>query len=286
MEKVDTALRERGLAISARPLNAVIELAQTFKLPLPFAPLPPGTGLPAADHWPTSERIFQWYDQRYGTKLKVDATLGKAVINLDGDLWTVVAPLLIGRGMFVAMHPSVSLAPGVYNIVQFVEGMTDVYASKLSRDAMAELHDRFNIAFFALSILRDSGSNELIRHARSDLRAAVMHLTDDRPEYGASKWSSLQVAEKVIKAVISMSGGRYDRRGHDLSALEQELQAVNAAVSIARFIPELQCAAKVRYGELPCSRDEALASHYSSLMLINELFRGRAPLTTGLKVSR
>jgi hypothetical protein len=58
MEKVDRTLRERGLPISARPLNAVIEVAQAFNLPLPLAPIPPGSGLPAAEHWGTAERIW------------------------------------------------------------------------------------------------------------------------------------------------------------------------------------------------------------------------------------
>jgi hypothetical protein len=185
--------------------------------------------------------------------------------------------------MFVAMYPSVSLSPGAYNVIRLVEGMTDTHASRLSQDAMAELHDRFNIAFFAVSILHGSRDHELVRHARTDLRAAVMHLTDDLPEYGASKWSSLQVAEKVIKAVISLSGGSYDRRGHDLSMLERELRTVLPNANVAEFIPQMQCTAKVRYGEQPCSRDEALASHYASLQLINELYRAGAPLKTRLR---
>lgn len=286
MEKVDRRLRERGLPISARPINAVVELAQAFNLPLPLGPIPLGSGLPAAEHWGTSERIYQWYDQQYGAKLKVDVTLGRAVINLDGDLWTAILPLLIGRGMFVAMYPGVSLSPGVYNVIRFVEGMTDVHASKLSQDAMAELHDRFNIAFFALSILHSSRDYELIRHARTDLRAAVMHLADDLPEYGASKWSSLQVAEKVLKAVISLSGRSYEKRGHNLTTLEQELRTVHPNANIAEFIPILQTTAKVRYGEQSCSRDEALAAHYASLQLINELYRAGAPLSTGLSIAR
>lgn len=271
LEQIDTELKDAGHAIHSRPMGAWMKVARRFDLPLPLGR--PNDMWPKhlSDHWPVTEYIFDWYEHRYGDKLKIDSTLGTIVIELDGDLWSVVVPLLLGKGMFVAMRPGISLGRGAYNILDLVQTMTPAHAETLSANAFSNLQWRFAVGFEALAIMEGTRTNELMRAARKDVQAAVANLTDTRPEFGTSKWASLQVAEKAIKAAIEMSGERFSPV-HLLATINAELVAINPAADVSQYIPQIQCTPSIRYGKEPCAREEALAAHYASLQVVCHLY--------------
>lgn len=282
MGQIDQRLRDEGLEIAKRPLHALRLLSQQFNIPLPLAEPPPQVQDAYALHWPVSKRAYDWYDQRYGDKLKIDFTLGKIAVELDGDLWSVRIPRLVGSGMFVVLRPRTSPHKGLYNILDLVEAMTDAHRASLSADALDNLHDLFHTGFQALSILHASRSrHRLLAIALEDTKAAVLHLMGPIPEYGSSRWASLQVTEKTIKAVIALLGGRFSET-HKLETLGHELQSVLPHANIAALFPHIQCSARVRYGQEASTQGQALAAHLASLNVINGIYQAGAPLVAGV----
>lgn len=282
LTRTDQRLRSTGCPIPARPMRAILEMAREYRLPLPLAPIPEYAEHPSSSYWAISKQVFDWFEDRYQDKLKVDVTLGTTVVDLDGDLWTVRLPLLLGTGTFVVVQLGVELPTGMYNILHLVEGLTETHARSLSQNALADLHDAFQFAFFALAALEGSKGNRLLDAARADIAATVLHLTSPRPQYGAARWASLQVAEKTMKAAIELAGHTFSRT-HDLKTLEARLQRCGIRADIGALLPQLQCAAKVRYGEERSSGAQALAAHRASINVIVELYRAGAAFRSILR---
>lgn len=282
MEQIDRRLRSEGLDIAKRPLHALRLLASQFHIPLPLAEPPPQMEASHALYWPVSKRAYDWYDRRYGDRLKMDFTLGKIVVRLDGDIWSVIVPRLVGSGMFVALRPRTRPHKGLYNILDMVEGMTDEHRTSLSADALDSLDEFFHAGLQALSILDASRNrHRLLAIAHEDAKAAVLHMVGRIPEYGSSRWASLQVAEKTIKATIALLGGSFSET-HSLDKLAGELGSVLPTANIAALVPHIQCSARVRYGQENSSQDQALAAHLGSLRLIGALGQAGAPLLSGI----
>jgi len=66
------------------------------------------------------------------------------------------------------------------------------------------------------------------KEALDDLNQSAVYLTAPKPNYGLSKWSSLQAAEKMLKSYAVQNGGKLHKK-HDLTKLEKE--AVNAGLA-------------------------------------------------------
>src|SRR5688500_8575902 len=97
VERVDSPLREEECPIAGRPLRAIGVVARELREELIVAPLPerpPRAGCYTGDD--LSIRTSAWFDDRYGDRLLVDMSPGRAVILLRGDPWLLKVPALYG----------------------------------------------------------------------------------------------------------------------------------------------------------------------------------------------
>lgn len=107
--------------------------------------------------------------------------------------------------------------------------------------------------------------------AESDWIAAVMHLTAPQPNFGQSRWSSLQMCEKFMKGMIKIVSGTDAKWVHNLSELYNALALSIPGLNLSHLLPDIQCTAAVRYGEATSTREQAYSAHKCSLLLVRAL---------------
>lgn len=285
MAQIDFKLTNEGVDIPTRPILAVREVAMTYNLNIPLggdaARLPPELQENAA----LSEAINQWYNDNYGDRLKEDPCPGRMVILLDGDLYVLRVPRIFGSVNFVLTrqwlpNPGIGRGPATCNITQLVDGITPAKAGRLSDSALDTIGAAFEIALPAAFTL-ESTDHGLMSIARGDVEAAVNGLMARGGRYGESKWASLQAAEKVLKAAIDRAGAKYGYT-HALAGLSKTLADTGLNFNADAQVAAIQCKPDIRYGQVPCTRDEALAAHRASLELVNILREAGAEFELGI----
>ena len=208
--------------------------------------------------------------ETYGDRLKVDMSVGKIVVLVDGDLYILGIPMIMGQVRFTAQREwiqrsPISRGPAICNVVQLLDGMTPAKAAQLSNGALHAIRDAFEIALPACHMLLNT-PNGLMHIALGDVAVAIANLTDKFERFGESKWASLQAAEKMMKTAIEMKGGTY-KQTHILSTLGAQLRVLGIDVDADAELAAIQCTPAIRYGQEPCTRAEALAAHHASLRL-------------------
>jgi hypothetical protein len=285
MAQIDFKLTNDGVDIPSRPMLAVREVSMRYDLRMPlggdFARLPPELRENAA----LSEAINQWYRDNYGDRLKEDPCPGRMVVLLDGDLYVLRVPRIFGSVNFVLTrqwlpNPGIGRGPATCNITQLVEGMTAAKAGRLSDVALNVIGAAFEVAVPAAFTL-ESTNHGLMFIARGDVEAAINGLMARGGRYGESKWSSLQAAEKVLKAAIDRAGAKFGFT-HGLAGLCETLADTGLVFDADNQVAAIQCKPGIRYGEEPCTRDEALVAHHASLELVNILREASARFEFGI----
>ena len=286
MAEIDNKLSRDGCPIANRPLHAGREISVRYKIPMPIAVtdvkrLPPEL----RPYAPLSIAIGRWYNDTYGDRLKVDMCPGRTVVRLDGDLYVLKVPRIFGSVAFGVSReflpqPSSGRSPLRGNIIQLIEHMTPTKASRLSEASLKAVEQTFLTALWA-SYTLEATPHDLLHSARGDIATAVTALMSDRGRFGESKWASLQAAEKTLKAAIALQGGQF-KFTHDLEKLSSGLEPLGVSLNAPDLLTAIQCTPGIRYGEEPCTQDDALAAHAASLSLVNRVRDAGARFNSGL----
>ena len=268
-----------NVEIAGRPIRAAMAISKRFSISIPIGTSRVRLPDDLQRYSALGENINRWYQETYGNKLKEDVSPGRSVISIDSDLYALRIPRLFGSVEFIVSREFLptgltSKGPALCNVVQLVEDLTHAKAAMLSDQALLNIGLDFERAFHPIYALESNppAGVELVFKARGDSRVAVDCLLNGKGDYGGSKWASLQVAEKMLKAAILIEGGSYQNT-HDLKSLLETLGRAGIVLNAEHLADTIQCKAGIRYGEIPCSQQEALAAHHASLDLINELIR-------------
>jgi HEPN domain-containing protein len=283
IQEVDKTLIAEGKPIESRPILAASAVSTKFGVPIPLSSehLTPDL----KPYAPLGQAIHAWYKRTYATRLNIDMTVGRTIVDLDGDLYVLVIPRIFGGARFGISRTfipktGIQRGPVLCNIIQLVEEMTPAKAALLTDEALAALNIAFERGFSASYTLENTG-HELVGFARGDVVIAVNALMERHGRYGASKWASLQAAEKLLKAATALEGGTFPL-SHDLARLSSVLNKAGIPFDAPELLAAIQCTPAIRYGDEPCTQDEALAAHQASLELVNRLRDAGAKFQTGL----
>lgn len=268
MEEIDQEMRDEEIPITAREIEGWLRFSSTF-------------GLNLMDKDPLSIKIYRWYQQRYGERLKSDMELGSIGVMLRGDIYRMRFPIGYGLNRIVSLRELTKERPSVIvgtrdnlptlNVLDFVEGLTQDYANSLTDEELEGLFNQFVFGRTAfMCIFEVSNGNVLKSQACADLKASTNHLFTHPPNYGLSKWASLQAAEKFIKAFIKSRGGSPPRH-HRLKALAQIAESLGLARMPDEWLDDVQCSAEVRYGGIPVTAQEAIEAQYSALQICEHI---------------
>jgi len=228
----------------------------------------------ANQYWPISSRIYKWYEGRFGDRLKIDFATGRMIIRIGNDLWRFRFPRIYGSANLIASRTERSDKlrtdgkPVIVNVVDSIDGLPEGLRLSLTDQQLHAIFDSFILGFAAFDRLAQFHDEHLVKTAFADISAAVDHLLGTYPNYGLSKWSSLQAAEKLLKFSINKVGGAYPKV-HKLDELISEAAKHRLSFHLQKEIALIHCTPSIRYGQVSCSRDEALEAHHATFHVAN-----------------
>jgi len=280
IEGFDQEISRENIKISARPFALIRKFTSRYNIILNGLPprRPPKHG--CFDPLEISIRIHDWVKKRYGEKLNIPFQIGKIAIPLRGDLYLINCPHIWGEVDFFCdpmtigqKREAIGLdAPPTANILDLLENLTPDLAQSLSFEEFVKINVSFLLGLGAYLSFEVIKNVSYIREAKGDLDASVFHLMGHQPQMGLSKWASLQAVEKVIKAYISLKGETIPQT-HELGKLCTQAERLGIPRPHKKFLDILQCPAKVRYGEISVSIEEAVKAHHVSLEICEYIAR-------------
>jgi hypothetical protein len=239
MDRLDRMLLSEGIPVPGRPLHAMRRIAMARGVELVMG---------GPDRSPTADVVSRWYDERYGNRLNVDFSPGRAVLVVRGDPLVMRLPLVIGQW------------DGILAVTKLLPGLTQPMFAGLKEGEMQDI-----IAALPWMQERFAAIDRLPRPIRANLDAAIMQMTSQSPHYGESRWASLQFAEKAMKHLLRAKK-RTPPHTHDLTPLLDGCEAVGLPRGLRVVVAMVQCGAGVRYEE-DSTLDAALAAHHASIDL-------------------
>lgn len=275
-----------GLGPAQRPLNAALVVSST--LGLSGTPILGGSGDRGEPFSPGDllARVHDWYEETYGEKTKIDFSPGSVVVSLHGNLWEMkmpkvwgsfqmfISPDLSNKGGRIATRDS---PPVQHNVLCSVQGMTQAYAKRLSKDDMLLLAKKFIAGFDAVVCLDDLKGHNLFNEARGDYRHSVDALLTGH-ELSKARWDTAQCAEKVLKGLLARDGHAYPTfgaQGHDikhLGGLAEEKLGIDLPTTDLAMV---YCSPAVRYGQEKSTIEQALVAHEALVRLLHLLAKAR-----------
>lgn len=158
------------------------------------------------------------------------------------------------------------------NAANSLDGITEARLARFADADLKEVFEVFVLGWYVFDFFEQlSPSHVLFGEAKSDLITSSVLLNGRPPNYGQSRWASLQAAEKFLKGLIHNFSAIQPSYGHVLDKIYQELVGANADPNILSLLSDIQVEAGVRYGEINSSKEEAYIGHKSCLSLIHEL---------------
>lgn len=240
----------------------------------PYPERPPAIGVYKGDD--LTIRAAQWFDQHYGERLKLNFSPGSTVVLVRNDPWMIRLPRFYGSWLITTEDspsdlpdnvPSIIRRDGkpmTYNCLRSLEDIPETFREALTSTERDQVKSQFSAALDAFNTLENMPSSELVSHARADIRAAVGHLEGHTRNHSLSKWSSLQAAEKILKAYIRSQGSVFPPV-HVLEDLAVIAERCGLFTVDRNMLADIQCAPKVRYGEVAVPLHDAVQAHHQSL---------------------
>jgi hypothetical protein len=257
--EIDTELRASSPQVYGRELRGWMAFCRKFHLQM-------------AMHDPLARRIFDWFTQQYGDRLKGNLDFGTTAVQIRQDIYPMRLPCFYGRGLIYcdpALPPVPSdgirvNAPFKARLFEYVQGLTPEFIKAVSPDDCNNMIDAYARGFLGFSRMRDVQGAPFSKEALDDLLQSAVHLTSHSPNYGFSRWASLQATEKTLKSYIVQNGGKLEKI-HKLSELEKTASVAGLPPLQPSLISDIQCSADVRYAAQSVTKADALKAHYAVL---------------------
>jgi hypothetical protein len=246
MDSVDQCLKVRHVGIVARVIGALALISNDLNMSI---------GL----HDPLAQKINAWFQKKYGERLKLSDSDRVIVVLIDGDAYKVRLPIIYGRCKVNPLEWIIDATPAL--LQSLPTGSLDDLCQLL-----ANLYEATQKMYI------------LPPNCTADMRAAVEFLFNQPPQFGLSKWASLQMAEKTFKEAIRLKGARPPNI-HNLNKLEKEARRHGLAAVQAEYLAAVQCTSAVRYNEVAVTLEEAVLAHHSAIRICAHIAQ-RLPSST------
>lgn len=280
LREIDNALKAEGVPPQGRAIRAVMEFGKRFGLSMPLTTAPVTPDDPLSDAMPYTQHIFAWFGALHGERGKTDFSANaKVAVLADGDLWEMRIPWVRGtiapkatRELPEDHGNTFGTEPLFPNPCASLKGITALRLSHFSDDDLNEAYGMFVIGLDVREVFdRFRAHDPLFLEAETDWTTSAALLTAQRPNFGQSRWATLQMCEKFMKGMIKVIGEGNPNHGHKLDALHNELKKSIRGLDHSQLLSDLKCTAAVRYGEVISTREQAYAAHKSGLLLIRSL---------------
>ncbi len=283
MEEVDRELRDQKVPITARDLKAISIIRRHLQIVgeinLSHLPDQPKSGSYAGQD--LIARALQWMKDRYGKRMNIPMP-GQTMVVIRGDPYKVRLPHALGSinlicdpSSFGEARPMFGqFAPPTLNILDMVEGLTANLTQSLVQSEVEDILSDTAPAVRYVMILVTMKSGPMREQANNDIISSVDDVLRIPPDFGGSRWHSLQAAEKFLKSLLTLHGIPYPTKGskgHDpthLAGLGHSLVPIEQAL-----LDNVKCSAAVRYNEVPSTLLNAHRAHRSAICICEKIAR-------------
>lgn len=282
MEEIDADLQRQCLPISFRRIRGLGAVAKRLGVDIAGS-LPRSRMVPGVFEGESlSAHVHDWFDRRYGAREQMSGLLGCSVYQLHGDPWLVKFPRIFGVMRLVCdpdlskEYPNSSVwrkgeSPPMLNAFSCIENITEFNLRRLTHEETDDFLRFFYLGMKTYQALDDMGGG-LAQAICHDISMAARLCCNLHPEYGQSKWHSLQAAEKVLKLYISKKGRKY-KRIHKLSKLVKDAAELGLPSPEEIDIDAIQCSAGIRYGEEGATVEAAAKAQMSAFGVVIHVVR-------------
>ncbi|MEQ9867413.1 hypothetical protein [Pectobacterium aroidearum] len=271
LEDVDANMAKNNIPIRHRLPRALLEVSKKLNLSISLYPNFLSNGY-VDEH---SKFIHEWYNNRYGDRLKYSGRLGSFYVLLKHDFWFFDVPVFFGECAFYLCQDLSDIGGGSScNILATCKEMTQSFADLLTDAEIKSIQDVFILAVSFHISLESIKCRGLIMGdaAFADLNAANGHIISQVEHYGQAKWSYSQFIEKILKSLIHLKGVNNVRRfNHSLLELTREFNKVYSANVPLELVEEIKASANVRYDEGKVKKEEIFRIQSCVFHFINEV---------------
>jgi hypothetical protein len=280
MEQIDQELRANKIPIPARPIKGWLTVSGRYGHGLSMFPPKkvPTPGSFKGDD--LSLRIFEWFDIRYGDQLKIDHSPGHSIVVVRGDAYRVELPLIYNRVRMVCdpahhgqdYYPKLTKGKDIatVNVLDCIVDLQPALSNALKPHELREIFHQFARDLRSFQMIETLYKLGLGIEARGDLMSSVDSVLRLPPQYGASRWHSLQSAEKYLKTFLKERGAAYPTGGpnaHNLLFLTKSAVGAGMAPLSDKPLVSASCGSKVRYGEVHSTLEEAVTAHRAAVII-------------------
>lgn len=222
LEKIDEFLGKQGVSIHQRPIQAAVEFSKRTGI---FHPLFSGFRLNRSEPM-YPERISEWYQAKYGDRLKVNMSPGCALIVIRREPWKAIFPRIYGR-VLINLSQCIEKLPQEVLVSLTREEIEAIKATFLPRIKIAyELEAQTDVPYF--------------KEAMRDVASGVNNICSAPQQLAMAKWTFSQAAEKAIKGFIAFKGERA-RHHHRLKEHANQAEKLGLHEVSASLLDSLHC---------------------------------------------
>ncbi|RHX83613.1 hypothetical protein [Leptospira stimsonii] len=275
MEEVDFALSQDNVPIPLRSFSAFAIIAKSLKknLSLYRPPSPAEPGNFDGDH--LTRHIYDWFDERYGDRQKLDVSPGRGAILIRNEVWTITCPAFADKQATLEFICKAELNESTsfikkppFNVVNYIDDMTKGFASSLSNEELFNIINTFSTVYGCFRNLELLDDQILIPQIRGDIDSAVQMIRSRHRNYGLSRWNSLQATEKILKLYLQKYAGGFPKI-HNLIELYNLANHKDSLSGIdIILLKKIQCDPSIRYDHSETIKS-AISAHLDSLFVVN-----------------
>lgn len=278
IEKIDQNLS--STPIGGRYLRIFLEISKLYPNPNdvgqdlfsnPKAVDGDYTGISLSGH------IKNWCDERYGSKQKMEIDPGFVVFDFFGQRWKLAILLVIvsRNGFHIEWNcdGEKERKEGekyFLNMRRMFIDLPNGLAKKLQNENLNYERQIVGKSICAINRLLRLEKLPYVKEALTDFRGVSSELIKDKGSFGNSRWLTLQFIEKILKAYLNFKGSKI-LKTHDLIKLSSATNSLGMPLLDVNDLNSVNCEATVRYGETPCTAQEALEAHHASIRLAYDI---------------
>ena len=223
----------------------------------------------------------RWYEQYYGSQLKVAPGFGSVPVRLGNALWRMRTIRIYGHVELFAsrdlMNDGVALGTATvnasHNVLRSIDDLPQGLVNRLNDVELSQLLAFFVFAQDSLSWFHDArAANKLFPVAHADFEQCTEELIARR--YPQACAAAQLAVEKVVKGLLACGGTKYPiggKHGHDLLYLADLLRERHEIGVSEELLINASCPSRVRYADEPVSEERALKANHAVLAILGQL---------------
>lgn len=274
ISKIDQLLIKENYSIQARPFAAAKKIAETLNSPVQIT-----SKTNFKENIFSSEslgaHIIDWYQKTYGKKLAIDLSLAHIVVIIKNEPYKLSLPLvpnihnvnIFFDYSFVKYPKNLNkhqIKGDTFNVANQIENITPMQAQSLNITDINTLLDTFEVyhkLFYDFKFHPIYSKLEFKNEILQDLRKSTNSITSIEPNFGYSKWESLQFTEKLIKSFISYKGDKFPKSHNLIKDLNPKINNLIPN----QILEQIECSPSIRYNSREVSLNDAILAHNQSL---------------------